>query len=66
MSRYAKGWRYFKNPRYFRPPYNRQKGWERITADNQTDNQAEKFTVVSETEVQQMGMPSEWMAEKDA
>lgn len=62
MSRYAKGWRYFKNPRYFKPPYNRQKGWERITAVNQTEG----FTVISEKEAQPLGMPSEWLAEKEA
>ena len=34
MNNSVTGWRAFSNPRYFRSPYGRQKGWERIQPDN--------------------------------
>ena len=34
MRTYAKGWRYFENPRSFGGEYGRQKGWEQSLTTN--------------------------------
>ena len=57
MNNSVTGWRAFSNPRYFRSPYGRQKGWERI----QPDNGGEEFQKLSPEEVEQLELPSEWL-----
>lgn len=45
------------NPRYFRSPYGRQKGWERI----QPDNGGGDFQELTPEEVEQLELPPEWL-----
>ena len=59
MNNSVTGWQAFSNPRYFRSPYGRQKGWERILPDNKEENLRE-FTLEEE---KQMKLPREWMKE---
>ena len=53
-------WKAFENPRHFPEPYKRQKGWERVSSDNQREN----FTPISEEEAKQLELPKEWLSEK--
>ena len=57
MNNSVTGWRAFSNPRYFRSPYGRQKGWERI----QPDNGGGDFQELTPEEVEQMELPTEWL-----
>ena len=57
MNNSVTGWRAFSNPRYFRSPYGRQKGWERI----QPDNGGEEFQELTPEEVEQLELPPEWL-----
>ncbi len=49
------GWRAFSNPRYFPEPYRRQKGWERIRNDNESDNSMDGFQEIPTEEMEQLG-----------
>ena len=53
MRTYAKGWRYFENPRSFGGEYGRQKGWERIP-DNQLSGNQDGFQALTEAEAEQI------------
>ena len=55
MNNSVTGWRAFSNPRYFRSPYGRQKGWERI----QPDNGGGDFQELTPEEVEQLELPPE-------
>ena len=57
MNNSVTGWRAFSNPRYFRSPYGRQKGWERI----QPDNRGGDFQELTPEEVEQLELPPEWL-----
>ena len=57
MNNSMTGWRAFSNPRYFRSPYGRQKGWERI----QPDNGCEEFQELTPEEVEHLELPPEWL-----
>ena len=57
MNNSVTGWRAFSNPRYFRSPYGRQKGWERI----QPDNGGEEFQELTPEEVEHLELPPEWL-----
>ena len=57
MNNCVTGWRAFSNPRYFRPPYGRQKGWERIKPDNEGSG----FYEFSPEEEKQLEIPQEWI-----
>ena len=57
MNNSVTGWRAFSNPRYFRSPYGRQKGWERI----QPDNRGGDFQELTSEEVEQLELPPEWL-----
>ena len=57
MNNSVTGWRAFSNPRYFRSPYGRQKGWERI----QPDNGGGDFQELTPEEVEQLELPPEWL-----
>ncbi len=57
MNNSVTGWRAFSNPRYFRSPYGRQKGWERI----QPDNGGGDFQELTPEEVEQLELPPEWV-----
>ena len=57
MNNSVSGWRAFSNPRYFRSPYGRQKGWERI----QPDNGGGDFQELTPEEVEQLELPPEWL-----
>ena len=57
MNNSMTGWRAFSNPRYFRSPYGRQKGWERI----QPDNGGGDFQELTPEEVEQLELPPEWL-----
>ena len=57
MNNSVTGWRAFSNPRYFRSPYGRQKGWERI----QPDNGCGDFQELTPEEVKQLELPPEWL-----
>ena len=57
MNNSVTGWRAFSNPRYFRSPYGRQKGWERI----QPDNGSGDFQELTPEEVEQLELPPEWL-----
>ena len=57
MNNSVTGWRAFSNPRYFRSPYGRQKGWERI----QPDNGGRDFQELTPEEVEQLELPPEWL-----
>ena len=57
MNNSVTGWRAFSNPRYFRSPYGRQKGWERI----QPDNGCGDFQELTPEEVEQLELPPEWL-----
>ena len=57
MNNSVTGWRAFSNPRYFRSPYGRQKGWERI----QPNNGGGDFQELTPEEVEQLELPSEWL-----
>ena len=57
MNNSVTGWRAFSNPRYFRSPYGRQKGWERI----QPDNGGGDFQELTPEEVKQLELPPEWL-----
>ena len=59
MNNSISGWRAFSNPRYFRSPYGRQKGWERILSDNGAGDFPE-FTLEEE---KQFPLPPEWLKE---
>jgi predicted P-loop ATPase len=56
MNNSVTGWRAFSNPRYFRSPYGRQKGWERI----QPDNGGENFRELTPEEMEQLELPPGW------
>ena len=58
------GWRAFSNPRYFPEPYRRQKGWERIRNDNEPDNSMDGFQEIPTEEMEQLGLPEEWLKQK--
>ena len=53
MRTYAKGWRYFENPRSFGGEYGRQKGWERIP-DNHLSGNQDGFQALTEAEAEQI------------
>ncbi len=55
MNNSVTGWRAFSNPRYFRSPYGRQKGWERI----QPDNRGENFQELTPEEAEQLELPQQ-------
>ena len=57
MNNSVTGWRAFSNPRYFRSPYGRQKGWEHI----QPDNGGGDFQELTPEEVEQLELPPEWL-----
>ena len=57
MNNSVTGWRAFSYPRYFRSPYGRQKGWERI----QPDNGGGDFQELTPEEVEQLELPPEWL-----
>ena len=57
MNNSVTGWRAFSNPRYFRSPYGRQKGWERI----QPNNGGGDFQELTPEEVEQLELPPEWL-----
>ena len=57
MNNSVTGWRAFSNPRYFRSPYGRQKGWERI----QPDNGGGDFQELTPEEVEQLELPPKWL-----
>ena len=57
MNNSVTGWRAFSNPRYFRSPYGRQKGWERI----QPDNGGGDFQELTPEEVEQLELSPEWL-----
>ena len=56
MNNSVTGWRAFSNPRHFRSPYGRQKGWERI----QPDNGEENFRELTPEEMEQLELPPGW------
>ena len=56
MNNSVTGWRAFSNPRHFRSPYGRQKGWERI----QSDNSDGIFRELTLEESEQLKLPQEW------
>ena len=58
MNNSVTGWKAFSNPRYFRSPYGRQKGWERILPDNG----GEDFQELTPEEMEQLELPKEWAA----
>ena len=58
------GWMAFSNPRYFPEPYRRQKGWERIRNDNEPDNSMDGFQEIPTEEMEQLGLPEEWLKQK--
>ena len=64
MNNAVTGWRAFSNPRYFPEPYRRQKGWERIKNDNEPDNSMDGFEEVPTEEMEQLGLPAEWLEQK--
>ena len=64
MNNAVTGWRAFSNPRYFPEPYRRQKGWERIRNDNEPDNSMDGFQEIPTEEMEQLGLPEEWLKEK--
>ena len=57
MNNSVTGWRAFSNPRYFRSPYGRQKGWGTI----QPDNGGGDFQELTPEEVEQLELPPEWL-----
>lgn len=61
MNNAVTGWRAFSNPRYFPEPYRRQKGWERIRNDNEPDNSMDGFQEIPTEEMEQLGLPEEWL-----
>ena len=64
MNNAVTGWRAFSNPRYFPEPYRRQKGWERIRNDNEPDNSMDDFQEIPTEEMEQLGLPEEWLKQK--
>ena len=64
MNNAVTGWRAFSNPRYFPEPYRRQKGWERIRNDNEPDNSMDGFQEIPAEEMEQLGLPEEWLKQK--
>ena len=64
MNNAVTGWRAFSNPRYFPEPYRCQKGWERIKNDNEPDNSMDGFEEVPTEEMEQLGLPAEWLEQK--
>ena len=64
MNNAVTGWRAFSNPRYFPEPYRRQKGWERIRNDNKPDNNMDGFQEIPTEEMEQLGLPEEWLKQK--
>lgn len=64
MNNTITGWRAFSNPRYFPEPYRRQKGWERIRNDNEPDNSMDGFQEIPTEEMEQLGLPEEWLKQK--
>ena len=58
------GWGAFSNPRYFPEPYRKQKGWERIRNDNEPDNSMDGFQEIPTEEMEQLGLPEEWLKQK--
>ena len=64
MNNAVTGWRAFSNPRYFPEPYRRQKGWERIRNDNEPDNSMDGFQEIPTEEMEQLGLPEEWLKQK--
>lgn len=64
MNNAVTGWRAFSNPRYFPEPYRRQKGWERIRNDNEPDNSTDGFQEIPTEEMEQLGLPEEWLKQK--
>ena len=58
MNNSVTGWRAFSNPRYFRSPYGRQKGWERVRSDNGVGD----FQEITSEEMEQLELPKEWAA----
>ena len=61
MKNYAAGWKAFENPRHFPPPYNRQKGWERVEPPDNGRNEKSGFQFLPEEEAVQLGLPGEWL-----
>ena len=49
---------------YFPEPYRRQKGWERIRNDNEPDNSMDGFQEIPTEEMEQLGLPEEWLKQK--
>ena len=45
-------------------PYRRQKGWERIRNDNEPDNSMDGFQEIPTEEMEQLGLPEEWLKQK--
>ena len=64
MNNAVTGWMAFSNPRYFPEPYRRQKGWERIRNDNEPDNSMDGFQEIPTEEMEQLGLPEEWLKQK--
>ena len=44
--------------------YGRQKGWERIRNDNEPDNSMDGFQEIPTEEMEQLGLPEEWLKQK--
>ena len=61
MKNYAAGWKAFENPRHFPPPYNRQKGWERVEPPDNGGHEEPGFQPLPEGEAVQLGLPKEWL-----
>ena len=61
MKNYAAGWKAFENPRHFPPPYNRQKGWERVEPPDNGGHGKSGFQPLPEGEAVQLGLPKEWL-----
>jgi hypothetical protein len=61
MKNYAAGWKAFENPRHFPPPYNRQKGWERVEPPDNGGHGKSGFQPLPEGEAVQLGLPEEWL-----
>ena len=55
MNNCVSGWEPFSNPRHFRSPYGRQKGWKRICYNNEDEG----FRELDNSE--QLSIPDEWM-----
>ena len=44
--------------------HQKQKGWERIRNDNEPDNSMDGFQEIPTEEMEQLGLPEEWLKQK--